>query len=248
MVIIPVRTLTADLQFREHKAIQRPNLQLGPVLSDIESHMTAGHIYRDPDKPTWGHETTHGINSLLRNKHQGNINAFYVLNDKYVLINELNTTLAEVAQNVPQSLRVANLYTTQTGVYNLYMIQQRQWWNDKPSYVFDEWVAYANGALVSIDLKESDRVRSDIMHMTQFNVFSLSLAYTANSNDEQFKEFLKWHLQRTFEIIHLASEIDDMSQVNAYWKLVQENRDAEPLREFSRNYFGKEWAKINLGF
>ena len=53
--------------------------QNSSVLADIDSHLPAGHIYwRDDDHPgkaldwiSWGHETTHGINSRLRNERLG---------------------------------------------------------------------------------------------------------------------------------------------------------------------------------
>jgi hypothetical protein len=44
----------------------RPVTGLGTVLSDIDSHMPAGHQYKDSDKITWAHETTHGLASRIR--------------------------------------------------------------------------------------------------------------------------------------------------------------------------------------
>jgi len=61
----PEEPSTPEPKFEKHPA-QRNITNLGKVLSDIESHMPAGHIYQDSDKITWGHETTHGINSNLR--------------------------------------------------------------------------------------------------------------------------------------------------------------------------------------
>lgn len=236
--------------FKTHNAIQTKNNSLGDVLSDIESHMTAGHQYRDNDKATWGHETTHGINSLLRNKEQresrSKVNAFYVLDDRYVVINELDTKLSTVAKNVPASLRYAKLYTTQTTVYNLYLKEQTQWWENEPSYIFDEWTAYTNGALVSMELDKSGII-SDITHMAQFNVFALTLAYTARPEDEQFKEFLKWQLARSMKIIRDAGEIVDISDIGEYWTVFENSEDAEDLRRFTREYLGENWVKKNLG-
>jgi hypothetical protein len=109
---------------------------LGPIVTDVESHLYAGHPYRDADRITWVHEGSHGVSSLLRNK--WGCPAFYVLQNRAVLMPEPRTTLSAVAGRVPQSLRGE--------VYNLYLIQMQQWWNNQPSFVFDEWVAYTNGA------------------------------------------------------------------------------------------------------
>ena len=40
----------------------------GAVLDDLESRMPAQHPYRDRDRITWAHETTHGLNSYIRNR------------------------------------------------------------------------------------------------------------------------------------------------------------------------------------
>ncbi|GAG85123.1 unnamed protein product, partial [marine sediment metagenome] len=57
-----------EVEWTEEEPLRNvPNL--GKVLSDIESHMPKGHIYSDPDRITWGHETTHGIHGRLRQKY-----------------------------------------------------------------------------------------------------------------------------------------------------------------------------------
>lgn len=63
----PQVPITPEPKFENYPA-KRSVTNLGKVLSDIDSHMPAGHIYQDNDKITWGHETTHGINSDLRMK------------------------------------------------------------------------------------------------------------------------------------------------------------------------------------
>ena len=83
--------------------------QLGKVLADIESKMPVGHQYKNSDKITWGHETTHGINSRVRNFYHtaGNIrNAFYCLDGKALLLSEpKGLFLHDVARKIPKSLR-----------------------------------------------------------------------------------------------------------------------------------------------
>ena len=85
-----------------------------PILTDVESHLPAGHPYDDPDRITTVHECTHGINSLLRAQY--GCRAFYVLKDRAVLLDEPATTLAAVAAQVPPSLRGE--------VYELYLVRR----------------------------------------------------------------------------------------------------------------------------
>jgi len=35
------------------------------IINDIEQHMPPQHIYRDNDKITWAHETTHGLDAEI---------------------------------------------------------------------------------------------------------------------------------------------------------------------------------------
>lgn len=119
-------------------------------LGDIENRMPPGHIYRDSDKITWGHETTHGINARLRNQYaRPRGNAFYVLGNRAALIQEPPTTLTRVADAVPGYMRGR--------IYDLYLVNSRQWWDGEPLYMVDEWVAYCNGSAVGMQLGQYDR-------------------------------------------------------------------------------------------
>ena len=120
------------INFLTFKSIKPIPSKLGIVLGDIESHMPDGHIYVASDKVTWAHETTHGINSVLRNKHSkintifktateyrpvyggGSVNAFYVLKNRYIVIKEPNVKISDIAENIPESLRGRS--------YDLYLI------------------------------------------------------------------------------------------------------------------------------
>jgi hypothetical protein len=228
--------VTPTPEFVEWKPVKSVN-NLGKVLSDIESHMPDGHIYKDSDKITWGHETTHGINSNLRNKHtsQGKVNGFCVLENRGVIILEPKTTISAAARLVPSSLR--------GGVYQLYMVSQAGSWNDRPLYVFDEWVAYGNGAAVRADLNIQQRQET-----VEFNNYAIAVAMAARTDDMQFKNFLMWNLERSMKLYEANKNIGDTSRSTEYLQKTRTSSDAEGLREFARNYFGKEWTKQILGY
>ncbi|RTK95524.1 MAG: hypothetical protein EKK64_06795 [Neisseriaceae bacterium] len=248
---------------------------LGVVLSDIESHMPAGHHFVDPDKVTWAHETTHGINNDIRNSKGRGINAFYVLNDKAAVIAEPRTTIRRVASTIPPVLRGFS--------YQLYLVQQAGDWNNEPLYLMDEWTAYANGAECAIEI-DKDRVASDLISSHNFNVYCLYLAKCIKEDcpdydDKQFKAYLKWGIERVFDlsknsgfltsyriekqkvvIIHIHKKIKNKEtkdhfflteadlNVESYLNKVRQAREAELLRTFMKEYFGEEWCKKTYGF
>jgi len=159
--------------------------------------------------------------------------------NKAAIINEPNTTISAAARLVPQSLRGE--------VYNLYMVQQASSWGDTPLYVLDEAVAYTNGSAVRADLSIKNRGET-VQYMLEFNVYSICVSQASKSKDPQFKNFLRWHLERTMKLYHTNSKIGDISGAKSYLAKTRTNQDAEGFRSFTRRYFGKEWTKQVLGF
>ena len=119
------------------------------LLGELEDRMPAEHIYRDADLVTWAHETTHGLNSRIRNQYGGNTNAVYLYGAGAIVIPEPPVTLSQVAANVPASER--------RRCFQLYMVDQRADWDGQPLYVLDEMVAYLNGALVGYEWGDRSR-------------------------------------------------------------------------------------------
>ena len=221
------------------KPLSQPNTSLGKVLSDIDSHLQAGHIYRDSDKVTWGHETTHGINSRIRNEAGGNVNGFYVLENRGVVIPEPNTTVSAVAKVVPQSLRGMS--------YNLYLVQQAGSWNSRPLYIFDEWTAYTNGSEVRLDLKIQSRAET-VQQMLEFDSYAMCVAMVTNCQEPQFKNYLTWNLERSMRLYKDSQSLGNSSKSDDLLQKLRIASDADHLRVFARNYFGKDWCQKIFGF
>lgn len=245
------------INFLAFKSIKPIPSELGVVLGDIESHMPNNHIYVSiNDKVTWAHETTHGINSVLRNKHSkintifktateyrpvyggGSVNAFYVLKNRYIVIKEPNVKISDIAENIPESLRGRS--------YDLYLINQQNDWNDYPLYIFDEWSAYTNGAACHLDLKINDRSDS-ILSMFNFNVYSICVAMTTKEQDKDYddkelKAFLRWNIERSFEYLN-----NDSLSIE-YLEKIEKADDAKKFRKFCVDYFGPEWTKKYFNF
>lgn len=199
-------------------------------LNDIESRMKAGHIYRDHDRVTWAHETTHGLNSKLRMRHggTGKVNAFYCLDGRYVVFQEPNFTVNQVAANVPKSLHGMS--------FSLYMRQGA--WNHEPLYILDEWVSYTNGSQVRYELGLTNRGES-VQQMMEFAVYALTLQKMLPEDypqKEELTNFIRWQLARSMEVYELNATLGGVDRAASYVKLIQnelngEEDAAEPIFE-----------------
>jgi len=253
----PELIVTPEPEWTNYPA-RRNITNLGTVLSDIESHMPANHIYKDSDKITWAHETSHGIASNLRMKFQRGrptgwmknqwksmfgakrVNGFYILNNKVAIIEEPNTTIQAVAKRVPRSLI--------GGVYNLYLIEQARSWGNTPLYLFDEWNAYILGSACRLDLDIKSRSET-VLYMLEFNVYATCVAMTSQSEDPQFKNFLMWNLERSMNLYKDSKEkLGNSEKHDHYLEKMRTNADAAEFRDFCRMYYGEQWTKKVLGF
>jgi len=198
---------------------------LGPVVTDIESHLWSGNPYREADKVGWVHEGTQGIAGLLRSKYH--CPGFYVLQNRAVLMPEPPTTLSAVAAFVPRSLRGK--------IYHTYLVQARVSWNSQPTYVFGEWVAYTNGAEARQQLGIRRR-HETVDYALEMSVYAICVPMVSGSNDAQMRAFIRWQLER---VVSLAGP-DSLRRL-------RDAPDAESLRTFARSYFGAEWTRRILG-
>lgn len=205
---------------------------LGPVVTDIESHLHAGHPYRDNDKITHTHEGTHGINSDLRNRFGKP--CFYVLENRFVQIQrEPRTTIGEVAKLVPVLLRGT--------VYRSYLVESRRYWEHQPSFLWDEFVAYANGS--ECRRQNTIHARSEtVKYMLEFVIYSTCVPWAAKSDDPQIRAFLMWQIERSLRIAK-ASGVQSVYLVH-----LRVASNAAKLRQFMRDYYGAKWTLKTLGF
>jgi hypothetical protein len=257
------------------REVQNPSL--GVVLGDIESHMPAGHHYRDANKMTWAHETTHGINANIRNSIQQTrerFNGLYVLQDRAVVLREPGITIQDVAKIVPEALRGPS--------YKLYLIDQTHSWGDRPLYLMDEWVAYTNGSEAGKELNLYGWY-FELLQAHNFNVYCMCMAMcvqrdVSDYNDTEMRKFMMWNIERVFRlsnpsdrdkvvmpenvgpvrvlsehficphpVLEAGSDMD-LKVVDEYVRKVRTVPEAEKLRNFAREYFGEEWCKRVYGF
>lgn len=202
--------------------------QLGKVLSDIESRMPSNHRYRFPDDlVTWAHETTHGLNSRIRNTNRINgikTNAFYVMDGKGLIFEEpTDFRLSDVAPIIPANLR--------GGIYKLYMIDQQKYWNNEPLYMWDEWTAYTNGTLTRTDLKIEDRSET-VTYMWEMAVYGSYVAM--QTTNQVIQDGLRYFLDRTAVAYYSSS---GTARADSYISKIKSTKDL-------MNY----WASVEFRF
>ena len=174
--------------------------------------------------------------SRMKFSRNGRINAFYVLENRVVVIQEPNTRIRSVAAKIPSSLR--------GDVYSLYLVQQAGAWDDTPLYIFDEWSAYTNGSACRIDLGIQSRSET-VQYMLEFNVYSSCVAWDSNSADPQLKAFLMWQIERAMNIYKESTNADGAA---IYLEKMRTSSDATQWRGFCKQYFGSDWCKEVFGF
>lgn len=241
------------LQWNYPEQVSTPRtIGRGRVIGDLLSYLPNSYDYRDKDLVTWGHEATHGVNAQLRLKANPpgpqTKGCFYVLRGRAVTITEPNTTLSLglIKYAVPIKLR------DRTTWEHYFSPQVMQHWDNRPLYLFDEWVAYANGAEVRLEHKLT--ARADTVTKTlHFSVYCICLSWVLSVQeqpiDPQLSNFLLWHLNRSLYLYQKSSqELGEHIAADRYLGILRNDPDVEDLRNYIRTITNQEWCSHLLGF
>jgi hypothetical protein len=259
---------------------QKTNPAWSPVLKDIMNHEAPGDSNHFDDLLTLAHEKTHLIHSHLRILHSNGtaaeafallsphseflyrrtrihptwkrINAFYVQQDRAVIIEEPNMRKSNVVPFVPSSLRGPR--------FNLYLVGQTAW-DDTPLYIFDEWNAYVNQGVTAVDLVQTGLWhypwQDGVFGPMEFVAYSVATAMAVKSHDPnyfatntQFKEFLAFNIVRAMDAFRKGSVMPAFKYdaQDAFYRKMCTAPDAAAFRTFATQMFGTEWTARVLGF
>lgn len=182
------------------------------------------------------HETVHGINSYLRNKHhKENANGFYAGNGYGIVVVNPKLKLRQVQNYVPHSLRGYR--------YKLYFEQQLGDWDDTPTYHIDEWSAYIAGAESAVDdaiqkigiVEKSDSVSGSL----EFSIYCVALAMATRdldkdywTNNLQLKNTINYFLIKAEKVFFEGKDLYPSQKQETLLKNLRESEDAKYIREF----------------
>lgn len=166
----------------------------GKFGGEIQSMLPAGHIYVTPGESVVNaaHETTHGINSRIRQMYSGKVNALFVGSGRAMVLREPRVRLSDVLRFVPSELRGSGA--------GLYLQQQQSYWQNEPLYVLDEWTSYVNGSLVGLDVGRPEAL--SIERAVEFGGYATALLCAVEQLDSAYAdkdalaEFVSWQLAR----------------------------------------------------
>ncbi|TNE51612.1 MAG: hypothetical protein EP343_05830 [Deltaproteobacteria bacterium] len=231
------------------KQNSRTNSAWGPVLTDIVNHEAPGDNNPYSDLVTKGHETCHGIHSHLRNNYNNTgkkANAFYLLQGRYIVIEEPPMRKSVVGAFVPSNLRGSR--------YNLY-IAGSQSWDDRPLYIYDEWVAYVNGAASGVDIAKLGKWtygwRDAVMGPLEFSVYGIATAMAAEKhassyfqNYPLFLHFTAWLVAESMKYYREGAVMTDFkwAKQDTYLQNLQTSAAAKPMRDWCARVFGQKWV------
>jgi hypothetical protein len=239
--------------FPSQKAVKEP--RWGPFLTDLETHLPAqyGKQYQSPDLIIHAHETSHGIHAHLRTqyalKHQ-RVNCFYVGQHRAAVLAEPKLKLSQIAALVPEPLRL--------GRFKLYLVGQQKDWENEPLYLFDEWVAYVNGAQAGIEMAQKGLYAADkndaVFALLELNVYAIYTVLATERHDRTYNrtpltEFLAWNLKRSMALYHAGSRLGLFNwDGHQHFRRLQTGGEAAELRRFLRRLYGERWCREVMGF
>lgn len=213
--------------------------------ADVLNH-SKGRPFASGDRDTRAHETTHGINSEIRNGllkgKRGN--GFYVGKDRAVLIDEPGMKLADLIPFIPEKLRGNR--------FKLYLEQQQRDWNDMPTYVFDEGVAYLNGSRVSVEeAKDENGGKTDAVHScAEFTVYCTAFMMAAEKHDKEYfankqaRAFVCWYIREALGVYRAGQKFKQFQWDAKYYDALSTGEDGRPMREFMEKKLGMNLKEV----
>jgi hypothetical protein len=177
------------------------------------------------------HECTHGINSQIRNAGPSGCNGFYFLMDRAFRVQEPEIRKSACIPFIPSSLRFSR--------YSLYVEGQSEWEN-QPLYIFDEWVAYQNGAACVIDLgKDYNEGSTDyIFGPVEFIAYGTAVVMAANAKEPlspELRELTAFCLERSFELYTVGMKILPWEEAHKCMEILRTSPEAQKMRDFWRD-------------
>ncbi len=181
-------------------------------------------------KITSCHECTHGCNNDIRNRVGGNVNGFYLGQDRAIVIPEPKCRKRDAAGFIPESLRA--------GRFAMYVTGQSEW-DAQPLYLFDELVAYVNGAWAALDLKrqeqytEGSRVIEGPVEFVSYAAAVLLAADKVGDLSQLLCDFSRWLFRHAYNsYFECLKEFDPFDEQDRLYRIQKDGAEWAAVREF----------------
>lgn len=204
-------------------------------------------VNNDGSRGTSAHENIHFINAEYSNLTFGKQRAFYITGEKRVFYSTRPRLFKnDVRAFVPAALRGARYVT---------YIEQQQGWNDVPTYIMDEWVAYIGGGMVALEDFENKTHRdiSDrISGALEFSVYTVALCMAIQEKDPEFwqrenafRGFVKDMLDKSYDLFQRGRFVRDFQSQKQedFFDALQKSPEAAKIRDFLREWFDGVWLQ-----
>lgn len=202
-------------------------------------------VNSDSTRGTNAHENIHFINAEYSNLTFGRQRAFYITGERRVFYsNRPKLFKSDVKTFVPMPLRGSRYVT---------YIEGQAGWNDVPTYIMDEWVAYIGGGMVALEDFEnkthreiSDRVSGAL----EFSIYTTALCMAIQENDPEFWEretefrtFVKSMLVKSHDLFQRGRFVKDFQSQKQedLYRALRESPEGEKLRAFLKTWFDGIW-------
>jgi hypothetical protein len=174
--------------------IRQPRGDLPRQLADVYARLERPEYWRDESAPndliTWVHEGTHGVSARIPRR--PGYHAIYLLDGRAVYLKHPRLTIADVAAAIPPAERGE--------VFQLYLVEQRRYWNAEPCYLLEEWTAYIHGAAIRAELGQKTRGETVrfALEMERYARTLLNLAKrdSGYNETEKLAAFIEWNAAR----------------------------------------------------
>lgn len=245
--IIIILTVNSSAQEYKEVAIKQNRIQEDGYYGEIINRSPTAIL--EHERGTNAHESIHFINAEYSNLTLGKKRAFYITGERRVFYTSQPKLLKnDVKDFVPNSVRGSRFKT---------YLEQANDWNNIPTYIMDEWVAYIGGGMVALEDYENKRNRdiSDrVCGALEFSVYSVALCMAIEKKDKafwnerkDFREFVSYMLQKSQDVFYRGRYVKDFYSTSQEQILgaLQSSDDAEDMRQFLREWFGGIWLEKN---
>lgn len=237
----------------------RKNEKWSKPLTDVVNHLPNNDKYnaaydkyiKDYDFVTSAHEWTHFINEYLSMKSGAGVSGYYLLNDKYVTLEDPEK-MKGIIPYVPLNLR--------GDLYDVYFVQNGSNSRVNPLYLFDEWTAYTNDVIVAVDQLENKLPLNPFTpdatqprtagNVLEFTFYGIAVAMAVEESDpgyyksdegKKLVKFVKWNAERSIDIFNKAVKFKELNQNDERVKnFINEFKTSTNTQKM------REWAERNL--